>query len=204
MALGKEPIPNVVHVDLPTEGATPTETARIRTSFVITLSVLATPAVSTDDPNEDDEDGDACWVYVGVDAEPIDPDTIDEASDDEDDLTPSRRSVAGRISLDETPSILLPSLTKRRKMKEEYINKIGSCAATPTPNVIKRREIYPQAQFAMQPFDMGSSGNQHGLDPNLYCELTRIFPVSPLHFKGSTPHIILFRTLEGHFSSDKC
>jgi hypothetical protein len=172
MAFGGEPIPNVVHVDV-TQGAAPSPTVMIPTSFVMTLKVMPTDdAVNNgDDPDDDDDDDDGeCWKYVGIDVEPVDSDALDESSDSEEDAAPDKRSIAGRISLEGTSSLLSPGLSKRAGHELVYINKIGNCATTPNPNVIVRAEIHPGPQAVMKAFDMQATGDKHGLDPKMYCE----------------------------------
>lgn len=137
---------------------------------------MPTTGVDTDvdeNPNDDDDD-DGCWKYVGVDTEPTDSNDLDdEFSDSDEEATPVKRSVAGRISLGQKFSAQLPSLTKRVAGRIKYINKIGKCKPTPTPNVIVKSEIHPGPRSAMLPFNLQGTGDSigvNGLDPNLYCK----------------------------------
>jgi hypothetical protein len=171
MTFGREPIPNIVHVDI-TQGAAPSPTVMMPTSFVMTLEIIPTGDVDNndDDPNDDDDDDGECWLYVGVDVEPIDADALDVSTDSEEDAAPDKRSIAGRISLHGTSSLQSPGLSKQAGQQVVFINKIGNCAVTPNPNVIVRAEIHPGSQAVMKAFDMQGTGDKHGLDPNMYCE----------------------------------
>jgi hypothetical protein len=171
MAFGREPIPNVIHIDVPQ--APPSQIVRLPTSFVMTLEVMPTlsPVNSDDDPDDDDSGDDGeCWKYVGVDMEPINSDALDESSDSDEDAAPGRRSIAGRISLHGNSSLLPSGLSKRAGRKVDFINKIGNCATAPNPNVIVRAELHPGPRSVMKAFDMQGKGNKKGLDPNMYCE----------------------------------
>jgi hypothetical protein len=186
MAFGKEPIPHVIHIDVPKDGS-PSPTKVLPTTFVMTVVAIPTIGVGNgaSSLNGNGDDDETCWKYIGVDIEPIDSDAIGEATDsgDEDDLL-DKRSIAGRILLDRKSSLLLPGLSKRAG-DLVYINQIGSCAVTPTPNVIVRAEIHPGPQVVMRPFNMQGTGDKNGLDPNMYCKYTIPTPTTFACFQSS-------------------